>query len=68
MKYVSAFGAFWFDFLVGDSWEILIGVLGLLGLARLVDLYGPNPDTVLTFAVPLGVLVVLGLSLWRAER
>ena len=68
MRYVSGFGAFWFDFLVGDCWEILIGVLGLLGIARLYDLYGPQPDIALTFAVPAAVVFVLVLSLWRAER
>ncbi len=36
MKYVVAFGRFWYDFIVGDAWEIALGViLALAVLARL---------------------------------
>ncbi len=32
MKWVAAFGRFWWDFLVGDDWTIAAGVLVALGL------------------------------------
>jgi len=31
MKYIRAFGAFWWDFIVGDDWRVAAGVA--LGLA-----------------------------------
>jgi hypothetical protein len=37
MRRVRAFGAFWYDFVVGDDWRIAVGVVvGLAGTALLV--------------------------------
>lgn len=36
MRHVRAFGAFWYDFLVGDRWELFLGPLASLLLVRVL--------------------------------
>ncbi len=36
MRHVRAFGAFWYDFLVGDRWELFLGPLAALLLVRVL--------------------------------
>ena len=31
MKLLKAFGAFWYDFVIGDDWKIAVAVVGALG-------------------------------------
>jgi hypothetical protein len=33
MRYLRAFGAFWYDFLVGDKWELFLGPIAALAIA-----------------------------------
>jgi uncharacterized membrane protein len=35
VRYVRAFGAFWYDFLVGDKWELFVGPIVVLVIAWL---------------------------------
>ena len=37
---LAAFGAFWYDFVVGDDWRLAVGVVVALGLAQLLELAG----------------------------
>ncbi len=66
MRYVAAFFAFWYDFLVGDDWRIAAGVIVSLLLAAaaahwIASLAGA--------AVMLaGVLLTEGLALRRSVR
>ena len=69
MTFVRGFAAFWYDFIVGDSWELAVGVLGLLVVAKLFDTANPGvADQMLFVALPIGIVAVLGTSLARAER
>ncbi len=44
MRYVRAFFGFWYDFLVGDRWELFVGPIAALGLAWLAVRSGvPGP-------------------------
>ncbi len=64
-RWVVAFGRFWWEFLVGDTPELLIGVLIALGVvALLVKVASLNALAVVGF--PLMVIVMLGLSVYRA--
>lgn len=36
MKYIVGFGAFWWDFIVGDSIVLALGGIGVLGLGALL--------------------------------
>ena len=69
MMYLKSFLRFWYDFIVGDSWELAAGVLGLLAVAKLFDVAVPAAaDQVLFLAVPIAVVGTLGVSLARAPR
>jgi len=64
---LKAFGAFWWDFLVGDTPEILVGVLVAIGLvAVLVKASSLNAAAVAVF--PVAVVVLLGGSVYQARR
>ena len=54
MRYVKAFGRFWFDFVIGDDWKIAAGVS--VALAALVGLLS-------TDVLSEGALTVVGALL-----
>jgi hypothetical protein len=67
MRWLKAFGAFWWDFLVGDTPELLIGVLVAIGLvAVLVKASSLNAAAVAVF--PAAVVLLLGGSVYQARR
>ena len=59
---LKAFGAFWYDFVIGDDWLVAAGVV--IGLA---GTYGLNKAGVTAWwLAPLLILVLLPVSLSRA--
>jgi hypothetical protein len=61
---LRAFGAFWYDFVIGDDWVIAAGiVLALVGTYLL-----HKGGVAAWWLLPLFVAVLLPLSLWRATR
>jgi hypothetical protein len=61
---IKAFGAFWYDFIIGDDWLIAAGVVIALALT-----YGLSRTTVAAWwLLPLALAVLLPLSLWREAR
>ena len=70
MKYISGFFAFWWDFIVGDAWEVAAGVLALLALVYVLVHYATSDLTVqyAGLLLPIGILVLLSLSLWNLTR
>lgn len=67
VRWLKAFGAFWWDFLVGDTPELLVGVLVAVGLvALLVKVASFNAAAVALF--PLVVVALLGGSVYRGRR
>ena len=62
MKYVRAFGRFWWDFIVGDDWHIAAGVALALGLTKLLTTEGAN----VWWLLPAAVAFLLAVSVWRA--
>jgi hypothetical protein len=64
IKRVRAFGAFWYDFVVGDDWRVAVAVVVALGIASAVHHAGAPAWWVL----PVAVMAVLPLSVWRARR
>jgi hypothetical protein len=64
MARLRSFGAFWYDFVVGDDWQVAVAVvLGLL-LTWVLSRAGVPSWWVLAALVA----VVLPWSLWRATR
>jgi hypothetical protein len=61
---VRAFGAFWYDFVVGDDWRVAVGVIVALAVT-----YGVSRTSIPAWWVlPTAVALVLPVSLWRARR
>ncbi len=61
---LRAFGAFWYDFVVGDDWVVAVGVV-----AALLITYAVSTTSVPAWWVmPVAVMVLLPFSLWRATR
>jgi len=63
-KYATAFGRFWWDFLIGDTPELFVGVLVTVGAA--LALRHERAAAVVT--VPLVTVVFLAVSTYRARK
>lgn len=56
MRYIRAFGQFWYDFIIGDDWKIAVAVvLGLLVTASLVLL--GLPDAVISLGGTCTIII-----------
>lgn len=67
MRNLRRFGAFWYDFLVGDRPELFVGSIVVLGLVSIATNGGLSPN------IAGGLLTILILSLgggsiWLAMR
>ncbi|HEV3171703.1 MAG TPA: hypothetical protein VGZ32_15235 [Actinocrinis sp.] len=61
---LRAFGAFWYDFIIGDDWRVAAVVA-----VALAATFGVSKTSVPAWWIlPLAVALVLPLSLWRARR
>ncbi|MGI8677704.1 MAG: hypothetical protein ACR2LX_03270 [Jatrophihabitans sp.] len=58
------FGAFWWDFIVGDDWRIAAGVVLVLAVTAAVA----TSDVAAWWLVPVAVVGLLAGSLWHATR
>ena len=65
MKRLKAFGAFWYDFVVGDDWRVAVGVVLALALTFLL---ARVTTIAVWWLVPVAVLVLLPISIHRAAR
>jgi hypothetical protein len=67
LRLLIGFGRFWWDFLIGDTPELFIAALSVIGvIALLSEVAGFNVAAMI--ALPLLVVVSLGLSLYWAQR
>ena len=57
MRYVKAFGHFWYDFLIGDDWKIAAAVV--VALATLAGLVAEHALSDTALAV-LGAVFIVG--------
>jgi hypothetical protein len=63
MRALRSFGAFWYDFVIGDDWHVAALVVAALALtALLVHVAGVNT----WWLVPLAAFAALAWSLYRA--
>jgi len=62
---MKAFGAFAYDFVIGDDWSVALGVVIALAVT-----YGLSHGAKVSawWLIPVVVLVLLPFSLWRAVR
>lgn len=63
-KGIVAFGRFWWDFLVGDTPELFLAVLAVIGLA-----FALHTERVAGIVIVLvAVVAFLGVSTWRGRK
>lgn len=62
MSYLTRFGRFWWDFVVGDDWVAAVGVVAAIGLTGGLAASGIS----VWWVMPLAVVVVLSVTLRRA--
>jgi len=67
MKYLTGFVAFWYDFIVGDAWEVAVGVLVGLLVLGLAATSSPAVHDYGALALPVLIGAVLAYSLWRVR-
>ena len=65
MGRIKALGAFAYDFVVGDDWWVAAGVAIALGLTYVLS---HGPGVAAWWLVPVVLVVLLPVSLWRAVR
>jgi hypothetical protein len=63
VRYLVAFGRFWYAFIVGDDWLVAVGVVVALGVTALLAHHGLPA----WWLMPLAVVALLGTSVWRAQ-
>jgi hypothetical protein len=64
IKRLRAFGAFWYDFVVGDDWRVAVSVAVALAVTFAVS----KTSVPAWWILPAAVALVLPWSLWRARR
>ncbi len=67
MKYIIGFLKFWYDFFIGDAWEIAAGVV--ITLVVVAVLASGALQGITWLVLPVGVILTLGISLlWFARK
>lgn len=62
---IRAFGAFWYDFIIGDDWRVAVGVV----LAFIATWVVTRSTTIPAWWIlPLAVAVLLPVSIHRVTR
>ena len=64
MKGLKRFGAFCYDFVVGDDWRVAVGVV--IALGGTAGLHHASVSA--WWVVPAAVALLLPYTLWRAAR
>jgi hypothetical protein len=67
MRYIVGFGAFWYDFIIGDDWTIALAVASAL-LVILFITHKVSHSAAIWWLLPVVVILALGSSLWRAAQ
>jgi len=65
MNRVRAFGAFAYDFVIGDDWWVAAGVAIALAVTYVVS---HNAGVAVWWLIPAVLVLLLPVSLWRAVR
>jgi hypothetical protein len=66
MRYVKAFGRFWFDFVVGEDWRIAAGVVAVLAVGALALRAELVSDSLLAVLLAAAIIVVALVSVRSA--
>jgi len=67
VRWLVAFGRFWWEFLIGDTPELFVGAVVVIGVLALLCTH-TGLRTAAAFLAPVLVSLLLGASVWRAAR
>ncbi len=67
VRWVKGFGMFWWDFLVGDTPELFVAALVILGAISLISVTG-HENAAAVVALPALAIASLTVSVLRARR
>jgi uncharacterized membrane protein len=63
-KRLKAFGAFWYDFVIGDDWRVAVVVV-----VALAATFGLSKTSVAAWwLMPVAVALILPITVWQARR
>lgn len=68
MRVVTGFFRFWYDFIVGDAWEIAAGIVLVLALGVALLSTGAVSHGVVPLLVGAGIVLVVAGSIWAQAR
>jgi hypothetical protein len=64
MRFLRSFGAFWYDFIVGDDWQVAVTVVAALALTAVLA-HAASVNA--WWLLPVAVVGALGWSVRRAR-
>ncbi len=67
MRWLVAFGRFWYDFVIGDDWRIAAGVVAVLAAGAVAVVAGV-PSQVAAPLVALALVLVFAVPVSRVAR
>jgi hypothetical protein len=67
VRWATAFGRFWWEFLIGDTPELFVGAVAAIAVVALVCL-DHSLRTVAAVLLPTLVAALLAGSVWKASR
>jgi hypothetical protein len=67
VRLLRGFGMFWWDFLVGDTPELFVAALVIIGVVTLLSVVG-HFNAAAVIVLPLLAIGALTISLRRAQR
>lgn len=68
MKYITNFFWFWYDFIVGDAWEVAVGVVATFVVAWAIVHAQPELEASVGFLVIGAIAAIMAASLWQEQR
>ena len=68
MSFITGFFRFWYDFIVGDAWEIDAGIVVVIAAGALLASSEALAQEQLTLLVGAGIVLVVGASLFFEAR
>jgi hypothetical protein len=68
VRFVRAFGRFWWDFIIGEDWRIAAGVVLVLAAGALLVSQTDASNAVIAVAAAVGVALVAVASILRSAR
>ena len=68
MKFITSFGRFWWDFIVGDEWRIAAGVVASLTVGAILVAETEVSDTLVSVVVAAAIIAVVAVSITGPAR